>query len=80
MHWGGTYVLGMARYSILVDYWLWSFSPWLTSFLLDVAMGGDVVQDSAQVIFNISKTHHSTKPTVTSAAAVAATAAAATVA
>jgi hypothetical protein len=29
-----------------------------------VAVGGDVVQDLAQVIFTIGKNHHSTKPTV----------------
>ena len=38
--------------------------PWFASILPDVAMGGAVVQDSAQVIFIISKNHHSTKPTV----------------
>jgi hypothetical protein len=54
----------MARDLILVEYRLQSFSPWLTSILLDVAVGGDVVQDPAQVIFIISKHHHSTKPTV----------------
>ena len=50
--------------SILVEYQLRSFSPWLTSILLDVAVGGGVVQDPAQVIFIISKNPYSTKPTV----------------
>jgi hypothetical protein len=36
----------------------------LASILLDVAVGGDVVQDPAQVIFTISKNPYSTKPTV----------------
>jgi len=49
---------------ILVEYQLRSFLPWLTSILLDVAVGGDVVQDPAQVIFIISKNPYSTKPTV----------------
>ena len=40
---------------ILVEYQLWSFSPWLASISLDVAVGGDVVQDQAQVNFRISK-------------------------
>ena len=47
-----------------MEYQLRSFSPWLTSILLDVAMGGDVVQDPAQVIFIISKNPYSTKPAV----------------
>ncbi len=38
--------------------------PWLASISLDVAVGGDVVQDPAQDIFIISKNHHCTKPTV----------------
>ena len=38
--------------------------PWLASILLDVAVGGDVVQDPAQVIFIISKNPYSTKPMV----------------
>jgi hypothetical protein len=50
--------------SILVEYRLRSFSPWLASFLPDVAMEGDVVQDPAQVIFIISKNPYSTKPMV----------------
>ncbi len=50
--------------SILAEYCLRSFSPWLASILLDVAMGGDVVQDPAQFIFIISKNPYSTKPTV----------------
>ncbi len=54
----------MPSESILVEYRLWLFSPWLASILLDVAMGGDVVQDPAQVIFIISKNPYSTKPTV----------------
>ncbi len=33
-------------------------------YLLDVAVGGDVVQDPAQVIFIISKNPYSTKPMV----------------
>ena len=36
----------------------------VASISLDVAVGGDVVQDPAQVIFIISKNHHCTKPTV----------------
>ena len=54
----------MPSKSILVEYQLRSFSPWLASILLDVAVGGDVVQDPAQVIFIISKNPYSTKPTV----------------
>ena len=54
----------MPSESILVEYQLRSFSPWLASISLDVAVGGDVVQDPAQVIFIISKNHHCTKPTV----------------
>ena len=54
----------MASKSILAEYRLRSFSPWLASISLDVAMGGDVVQDPAQVIFIISKNPYSTKPTV----------------
>ena len=50
--------------SILAEYRLRSFLPWLASISLDVAVGGDVVQDPAQVIFIISKNHHCTKPTV----------------
>jgi hypothetical protein len=48
----------------LAEYRLRSFLPWLASILLDAAMGGDVVQDPAQVIFIISKNPYSTKPTV----------------
>jgi hypothetical protein len=47
-----------------VEYQLRSFLPWLASISLDVAVGGDVVQDTAQVIFITSKNHHCTKPTV----------------
>ena len=47
---------------ILVEYQLRSFLPWLASISLDVAVGGDVVQDPAQVIFIISKNPYSTKP------------------
>ena len=39
----------------MAEYWLRSFLPWLASISLDVAMGGDVVQDPTQVIFIISK-------------------------
>jgi hypothetical protein len=39
-------------------------TPWLASISLDAAVGGDVVQDPAQVIFIISKNPYSTKPTV----------------
>ncbi len=53
-----------ASKSILAEYRLRSFLPWLASILLDVAVGGDVVQDPAQVIFIISKNPYSTKPTV----------------
>jgi len=45
---------------MLVEYQLRSFLPWLASILLDVAVGGDVVQDPAQVIFIISKNLYST--------------------
>jgi len=38
----------------VVEYQLRSFSPWLASISLDVAVGGDVVQDPAQVNFIIS--------------------------
>ena len=48
----------------MAEYRLRSFSPWLASISLDVAMGGDVVQDPSQVIFIISKNPNSTKPTV----------------
>ncbi len=54
----------MPSESILVEYQLQPFSPWLASISLDVAVGGDVVQDPAQVIFIISKNPNSTKPTV----------------
>ena len=54
----------MPSESILVEYRLRSFLPWLASISLDVAVGGAVVQDPAQVIFIISKNHHCTKPTV----------------
>ena len=54
----------MPSESILVEYRLRSFLPCLTSILLDVAVGGDVVQNLAQVIFIRSKNHHCTKPTV----------------
>ena len=50
--------------SILAEYRLRSFLPWLASILLDVAVGGDVVQDPTQVVFIISKYQHSTKPMV----------------
>jgi hypothetical protein len=53
----------MPSESILVEYRLRSFLPWLTSILLDVAVGGDVVQNPAQVIFIISTNHHCIKPT-----------------
>jgi len=61
---GEAYVLRMPSESILVEYQLRSFSPWLASISLDVAVGGDVVQDPAQVIFIRSKNPYSTKPTV----------------
>ncbi len=54
----------MPSESILVGYQLRLFSSWLASILLDVAVGGDVVQDPAQVIFIISKNPYSTKPTI----------------
>ena len=47
-----------------MEYRLRSFSPWLASISLDAAVGGDVVQDPAQVIFIISNNPYSTKPTV----------------
>ena len=46
---GGIQVVRLPSESILVEYWLRSFSPWLASISLDVAVGGDVVQDLAQV-------------------------------
>jgi hypothetical protein len=49
---------------ILAEYQLRPFLPWLASILLDVAVGGDVVQDPAQDILIISKNPYSTKPTV----------------
>ena len=54
----------MPSESILVDYQLRPFLPWLASISLDVAVGGDVVQDPAQVFFLISKNPNSTKPMV----------------
>ena len=63
-HEGCIYVLRCMRIWILVEYWLRSFSPWLASILLDVAMGGDAVQNPAHVVFIIGKYHYSTKPTV----------------
>ncbi len=54
----------MPSESILVEYWLRLFSPWLASISLDAAVGGDVVQDPAQVIFIIIKNPYSTKPTI----------------
>ena len=54
----------LARGSKLLEYWLRSFSPRLASISLDVAVGGDVVQDLAQVIYVVTKNHHSTKPRV----------------
>jgi len=49
---------------ILVEYQLRSFSPWLASILLDVAVGDDVVQDLAHNVYTLSKHHYSTKHTV----------------
>ena len=43
----------MPSESILLEYRLRSFLPWLTSILLDVAVGGDVVQNPAQVILHV---------------------------
>jgi len=60
----GAGVLRLPSESILAEYRLRSFSPWLASISLDVAVGGDVVQDPAKVIFIISKNPYSTKPTV----------------
>ncbi len=48
----------------MAEYQLRSFLPWLASILLDAALGGDVVQDPAQVIFIIGRNFYSTKPTV----------------
>ncbi len=45
------------------EYWLQSFSPWLASILLDVAVEDDVVQDPAHDVFIISKNSYNTKPT-----------------
>ncbi len=50
---GEAEVLRLPSESILAEYRLRSFSPWLASISLDVAMGGDVVQDPTQVIFII---------------------------
>ncbi len=48
-----------------MEYWPLSFLPWLTSILLDVVVGGDVVvHDLAHAVFIISKISLSTKPTV----------------
>ena len=52
---GEAEVLRLPSESILAEYRLRSFSPWLASILLDVAVGGDVVQNPAQVIFIIRK-------------------------
>jgi len=49
---------------LLVEYQLQSFLPWLASISLDVAMGGDVVQDLAHVVFVFSNKSYSTKPTI----------------
>jgi hypothetical protein len=54
----------MASKSKLVEYWLRTFLPWLASISLDVAVGGDVVQDLAHVVFILSKKSYSTKPAV----------------
>ena len=49
----------------MAEYWPLSFLPWLTSILLDVAVGSDVVvYDLALAVFIISKISLSTKPTV----------------
>jgi hypothetical protein len=48
------------RIWILVEYWLRSISPWLSSISLDAALGGDVVQDRAHIVFEISKNPKST--------------------
>ena len=48
------------RIWILVEYWLRSFSPRMSSILLDVALGGDVVQDRAHIVFEICKNPKST--------------------
>jgi hypothetical protein len=45
----------------LGEYRLRSFSPWLASILLDVAMEDDVVQDLAHVVFIISKNFYNTQ-------------------
>ncbi len=47
-----------------MEYWLRSFSPWLTSISVVVAVGGDVVQDLAHVVFIMSKISFSIKPRV----------------
>ena len=57
----GVELLRLPSKSILAEYRLRSFSPWLASISLDVAVGGDVVQDPAQVFFIISKIPYSTK-------------------
>ena len=54
----------MASEPILMEYWLRSFSSWLASILLDVAVGGNVVQEPAHAVFTISKISFFTKPTV----------------
>ena len=43
-----------------MEYWLRSISPWLSSISLDAALGGDVVQDRAHIVFEISKNPKST--------------------
>ena len=47
-----------------MEYLLRSFSPWLASVLLDVAVGSDVVQDPAHVVFIKSKHPDSARPMV----------------
>ncbi len=38
-----------------MEYWLWSFVPWLASISLDVAVEDDVVQNPAHVVLIISE-------------------------
>ena len=60
----GVKLLRMASESILVEYPLRSFLPWLASISLDVAVKGDVVQDLVHDVFIVSNKSYSTKPTV----------------
>ena len=49
-----------------MEYWLRSILSWSAPILLDVAVGGDAVQEPAHAVFTISKITFCTKPTVIS--------------